>query len=337
LEEAAELAMELELFSLASRAFVNLCNLVLEEDDDVERHRHYSHLAMEAAKRADNVFDLQTALFQGLRGEMLGGNEKMSCLIESQLLPLRTGDEARTRALGSFRAVRVAWNGKFSEAHHILGRTWHLFHYDFDRVMAGALCGLLLAVDGRRTDSSRLVTEVVRQAGAMKSAKLFSRRRAGVARLYCAIAEGINGRPLQAATIVRQLSCSDDDRIVRLVGNLAEAITTSLRHAATSDAEVERAGIVALAEHGYVDAVRILNAIRGALEERTFLKRLSLTPAEVAVMRYLNQGASPKEIAARTGRSIFTVRAHIANAIGKLRCHGRAEAVAVVRRLGLID
>ncbi|HEY1975897.1 MAG TPA: LuxR C-terminal-related transcriptional regulator [Candidatus Baltobacteraceae bacterium] len=337
LEEAAELAMELELFSLASRAYVSLCRLVLDKDDNVEQHRLYSQSAVVAAKRADNAFDVQTALIVGLRAEMLRGNEDGSCAFEAELKALRTADEARVHAVSSLKAVRMAWNGKFSEAHYILGRTWDRLYLDFDRVMAGALCGLFLAVDGRRTESSRLITDVVRKANGVSANGLFAKRRVAVARLYCAVAESVNGRSLQAATIVRQIAVSDDDPIIGLVTNLAANITTSVRQAATADAELERVALARLMAHGYGDAVRVLEAIRGALEERKFLKRMSITPAEVIVLRHLNHGLSPKEIAARTGRSVFTVRAHIANAIGKLRCNGRAEAVAVARRLGLLD
>ncbi len=336
LEEAAELATELELFSLASRAFSSLCNLALK-DDNIPQLRKYSQSAIDAAKRAGNAFDLQTALVQGLRAATLEGDEGASCLMESQLTALRTGDETRAHVLSSFKALRMAWGGKFSEAHYTLRRTWNHLHFDFDRVMAGALCALFLAIDGRRADATELVTDVVRKANNVKASGLFSKRRVAVARLYCAVAESVNGRPLQAATIVRQISIADDDPIVNLVGNLAARITTSVRQGLSSNSGSEAATLSALAAHGYGDTARVLNAIRNALEERKFLKRMSITPAEVVVMQHLNHGLSPKEIAARTGRSIFTVRAHIANAIAKLKCNGRGEAVAMARSLGLID
>lgn len=336
LEEAAELATELELFSLASRAFSSLCNLALK-DDNVAQLRLYSQSAIKAARHAGNAFDLQTALVQGLRGAALAGDEDASCLMESQLAALRTGDESRADILSSFKALRLAWEGKFSEAHYTLRRTWNRLHFDFDRVMAGALCALFLAIDGRRADSSELVTDVVRKANAVKATGLFAKRRVAVARLYCAVAESVNGRTLQAATVVRQIAIRDGDPIVDLIANLAANITTSVRQGANSGADSDVSILAALSAHGYADAARVLNAIRSALEERKYLKRMSITPAEVVVMQHLNQGLSPKEIAARTGRSVFTVRAHIANAIAKLRCSGRAEAVAVARRLGLIN
>ena len=62
-----------------------------------------------------------------------------------------------------------------------------------------------------------------------------------------------------------------------------------------------------------------------------------LTPAEVRVLRALSLGLAPREIAAESGRSIGTVRVHIANAIAKLRCSGRREALAEARRRGLLS
>jgi DNA-binding NarL/FixJ family response regulator len=51
----------------------------------------------------------------------------------------------------------------------------------------------------------------------------------------------------------------------------------------------------------------------------------------------LAEGFSTKDIAEQSGRSVNTVRAHLANAINKLQCHGRAQAVAAARRRRLIS
>jgi DNA-binding NarL/FixJ family response regulator len=66
------------------------------------------------------------------------------------------------------------------------------------------------------------------------------------------------------------------------------------------------------------------------------LRERGLTRSEIEVLRALAQGLIPKEIAADTHRSVFTVRVHIANAIAKLGCHGRFEAIEVARREGLL-
>jgi len=90
-----------------------------------------------------------------------------------------------------------------------------------------------------------------------------------------------------------------------------------------------------LTSFGYADAVRTLEIATRIVAERN-VDAPVLTPAERVVLEHLGAGLSPKEIAERTGRSIYTVRAHSANAFAKLGCRGRHEAVAHARRLGVI-
>src|SRR5262249_22788789 len=88
---------------------------------------------------------------------------------------------------------------------------------------------------------------------------------------------------------------------------------------------------------GYGDVSNVLRAVGEVIALRMVRERPHLSPAEISVLRMLNAGLGTKEIAGRTGRSVFTVRAHVANAIGRLGCHGRAEAIATARRLGILD
>ena len=53
--------------------------------------------------------------------------------------------------------------------------------------------------------------------------------------------------------------------------------------------------------------------------------------------RDLAAGLTPKHIAAEMGRSVYTVQTHIQNVIDKFGCHGRAEALAAARRIGLLN
>ncbi len=89
---------------------------------------------------------------------------------------------------------------------------------------------------------------------------------------------------------------------------------------------------------GYGDVSRLLAAVERALvtREGSAAEPSELTESELGVLRDLADGAIPKEIADRTGRSVNTIRVHIANAIAKLGCHGKAEAVQLARRRGLI-
>jgi DNA-binding NarL/FixJ family response regulator len=61
-----------------------------------------------------------------------------------------------------------------------------------------------------------------------------------------------------------------------------------------------------------------------------------LTPRELQVLRYLADGLSNKEIAARLSLSDHTVKFHVASILGKLGAASRAEAVAQGLRRGLV-
>ncbi|HVA34134.1 MAG TPA: hypothetical protein VNG31_08310, partial [Candidatus Baltobacteraceae bacterium] len=69
-EQAADLATELELYSLASRAFSGLSNLMRHHYDDVEQQLALAERAVEMARKAQNVFDLKTGLIQVMGAKM---------------------------------------------------------------------------------------------------------------------------------------------------------------------------------------------------------------------------------------------------------------------------
>jgi DNA-binding CsgD family transcriptional regulator len=335
LEEAADLAMELELFSLASRAYANLCNLVLHEYDDVQAHANHASRSVIAADRSGNPFDRQTALIQVLRSEMREGNVEASLRVERELASIDTGDGGRGYVVPAFEAIRLTWGGGFSEARQLLVRSHRQFHYLFDRAVAGSLCALLFAMDGKRDSSSALVTEIVRDIQAEPAAGLFGRRRVAVALMYCSIAEAINRRVLQAGRILRQLENDSNDAIMTIVAGVAGKVTTSVHQRFPSDEALCATDLATLSEAGYVDVALTLSAVLRALHAKRE-DCADLSPAEVAILQMLSDGLSTKEIALRTSRSIFTVRAHIANAIAKLNCHGKLEAIAIARRRGIV-
>jgi LuxR family transcriptional regulator, maltose regulon positive regulatory protein len=61
-----------------------------------------------------------------------------------------------------------------------------------------------------------------------------------------------------------------------------------------------------------------------------------LTPLEIRVLRYMPTNLSTPEIARELSLSVHTVRTHVRHLFAKLGAHGRAEAVARARALGLL-
>jgi len=79
--------------------------------------------------------------------------------------------------------------------------------------------------------------------------------------------------------------------------------------------------------------VRLVAAVRDAVARR---KRGPLTPAEVEVLKMLADGKSATEIAARTKRSVNTIRAHRSAVLTKLGATNTLQAINVAREAGLI-
>jgi ATP/maltotriose-dependent transcriptional regulator MalT len=336
LGQSGDLAAELHLYGLASRVNAVLSNLALHEEDDVERQLRYAQQAADAATKAGDSFALQTALLQMLSAEMRRGNVERSGAIEQRLESGRTGEITR-RYLTLFRSARLAWEGRFGEAQRLMSCCWSLAHFDFDRAMSGGQYALFLALDGRREASVKLVSEVVPLARSLEVSGLFRVRSLAIAQIFCALAEAINGRVTHADRIARSVR-ANGDAVIALTSEVARSITATVRRRPDEGAEATAERIAALGETGYADVALMLRAVDRALRDRTRsgLCESRLTPSESEVLRLLAEGFLPKEIAADTRRSVFTVRVHIANAIAKLGCHGRFEAIEVARREGFL-
>jgi LuxR family maltose regulon positive regulatory protein len=332
--EAAELANELHLYSLACRACAVLSNLALHEEDDVGKQLWYAEQASTAATRAGDVFDLQTALLQMLAAEMRLGNAERSREIEAEIARLGTGDPALAVYALANRAIRAGWEGRFEEAHRALFSCMERIHFDFDRVAAGAQCALYLALLDRRDESIALVRDVVERIASIATRGIYRTRAVALARMLCAIAEAIDGRITQSERLARGI-VRRVDPVATLAARTAEAFAIARRAGGTDGSSQLREAARGLVTFGYGDVAHLLEACVAELQGKAASDSAdSLTPAERDVLRQLADGSSPKEIAARDGRSVYTIQAHVANIIAKLGCHGRNEAIAVARRKG---
>lgn len=331
-----DLAAELHLYSIESRASAVLSNLVLHEYDDVEQQLAYALSAADAAAKAADVFAQQTALLQMLSAEMRKGNIERSIAIEQRLLAART-DELATRYLTLFRSVRLAWEGRFAEAHRLVASCWGHMPFNFDRIVSGSEYALFLAVDGQQELSVKLTREIVDQLRSCEVSGLFRVRSLAVAGALCALAEAINGRATYADRLLNRV-VGDDDPVVAQMANTVGDIISRLRNLGEGGANRVAEGTEALAGLGYADLSRLLGAVDRALGHghAAIVRRAELTPSEVDVLKLLAAGFVPKDIATRTGRSVYTVRVHIANVISKLGCHGRAEAIRCAHQQRLI-
>jgi ATP/maltotriose-dependent transcriptional regulator MalT len=332
---SSEVAAELHLYSIESRANAVLSNLVLHEEDDVERQLRYAELAAEAATKAGDTFALQTALLQTLSAQMRRGNVEESIATEQRLAGIKRNDLAK-RFLALFRAVRLAWEGRFAEAHQLVAPCWSQMAFSFDRVVSGSEYALFLALDGRCEESAKITCEILALLNSSTVTGRFRIRSMAIAKALSVLAEAINLRPTNANRILRGVKAANDP-VIALVVMIVQNVLLRLTHRSDAGERRVRNGITGLSRLGYADVARLLGAVDHALSARCdHVQRTRLTPSEVDVLRLLDEGLIPKDIALRKDRSVCTIRAHIVNAVAKLGCHGRSEAIRRARQEGII-
>ncbi|MHB8141671.1 MAG: LuxR C-terminal-related transcriptional regulator [Vulcanimicrobiaceae bacterium] len=331
---AADLASSLGLHSLAARAFTGLSTTAIVAENDLAAESWYAQQAAEAAAKAGDVLDLHTAYVQLLDGEIRRGDRERAVFYEERLAQLRTSDPARSVYLAVLRAHRLAWEGNFSDAHRLAAAAWDRLAHPSARLVCGALCAVYFAADGRSREAGLLVEHITAslQGDEGRAAGGEYGRHAA---LFCALAEVVAGRSTSASRLLR----IGPGRPSAVIQALERAVSMLLACAHHPSADWERARESCDAFHalGYGGYARLCEALIDRLAQTGTREQAVLTPAEVDVLRRLAGGRKAKEIAAETGRSVHTIQAHVQNAIEKLGCHGRSEAITVARRLGVLD
>ncbi|HEY6327574.1 MAG TPA: LuxR C-terminal-related transcriptional regulator, partial [Candidatus Cybelea sp.] len=335
LVRSSDLASDLHLYSVASRAHAVLSNLALHEEDDVGQQLRYAELAADAATKAGDVFALRTSLLQILGAHMRLGDIGKSTMVEQRLASIRADDSAR-RYLALFRSVRFAWDGRFGEAHRLIASSWPRIHFDFDRVSSGAHFAVFLSLDGRRETSMRVVREVLEIAASVPASGVFRTRSLALSRTLCALAEFANHRFTCGERILRGIAI--EDQVARCAVEVVRMIGRAGKPQQQANREMIVENLNALRELGHGDAARLFIAAFERLRWKgdDVRSRPLLTRSQQEVLGLLAAGLVPKEIAIETARSVNTVRVHIANAIERLECHGQRQAVIAARHLGLI-
>jgi DNA-binding CsgD family transcriptional regulator len=302
--------------------------------DDAESQFMYAERASQAAVVAQDQFLLLTALVQMLAAETRRGRAEECSAIEERLSALQI-DPGREHLILAYHALRLSWQGRFREAHTKLMPYWKSMNHDFDKFTAGAQCALFLALDGQRSSSIGLIGEVMPLAMKIASQQTLAVRYQSVGRLFCMLAEAVNGRPSHAVRINKQLQRVSFDPVVGAIGSIAREFATLI----SEGFEPSSLGQLydTLNQLGYASASKLLYAVQLELRSRRRIdSREKLTMAEKEVLRQLADGLTPKDISRRTGRSVNTVRNHVASIRAKLKCSGQTQAIAVARRSGII-
>jgi ATP/maltotriose-dependent transcriptional regulator MalT len=331
---AAELAGRQSMFSLVARAYVAAGHIIDRNHDDVTRRVWFAQQALIAATKAGDPFDTQTALLQMLDIESRRGEPERVHEIETQLNALVTSDAGRPIYAFPARATILASEGHFTEACRLMAMAVKSDRfYDFDRALNLATYALLLAVGGRLKEATEAVALALAQADAISSRGLSVVRAMHFAWLLCAAAEALNGRHTKSLQLLRKAAPADEAPIVTM-RTAIEAFCRALDDAAMR-VDANQA-IASLDQLGYGGYAHLLRAVLDHWLDVASAARAGLTETQIEILEALSLGETPKEIAQRTARSLYTVRAHIQNVIKSFGCSGHVEALAIARQRHLI-
>jgi DNA-binding CsgD family transcriptional regulator/tetratricopeptide (TPR) repeat protein len=331
--QAQALATQRSMFGLAALSLGGLANIALLYEDDMTKYVWYAQQAANAAMKAGDRFSMQNALLQLIHAETMRGNAERVNALEIQLAAVATTDASRLMILMPARAMRAAWRGEFEEAHRLLAGTAEKSFYAFDRVFNAsmeALCGIAA---GRRAASLALAQKTIADIEATDFQYLHGERMAEFARLICAIVEACAGRNVNANRIMQRKaigSGAQTEAMREVASAVCRMAKNTLLRPEVEDAlsQLRTVGLAGIADTTH-------RAIEACFADQTMVD-VPLTRAEIDILRALAEGRTPKSIAAETGRSYETVRMHVKNAIRKLGCSGRTEALSVARKRGLI-
>jgi len=338
LSSAAEISSRCAMWSFASRSFRNLSLVALFFENDSSSSLWFAQQAAQAATRAGDYADLQNALASILSLETRRGNVDRAMQVEKQLGEVSvTGSFNKADFIASSQAHRLAWSGRYGDAQRLFGRILDRQAHLPDRAIVRSCYALTLALDGQFRESGAAVSAALSildgNAGEVEpyGSVLFD-----FATLLLVLAEVVAGRHTLAQRLLKRKLRNAHEAIGCML-RAVEAIARTGRTPAYVPEALDSA-LESLREFGYGGYGRYVRIVAEHLEERAEPEiSISLTPSELRVIRDLSAGLTPKQIATDMGRSVYTVQTHIQNVIEKFGCHGRTEAIASARKLGLLD
>jgi ATP/maltotriose-dependent transcriptional regulator MalT len=331
---AHTLANENALFTLSAAALGGLATLCMLYEDDVTRSVWYAQQSMNAAAKAGDRFSMQTAILQVISAEARRGNFERLGALEKQLASVTTTDTSRLIYIVSARSMLSASQGDFEGAYRQLSTVAERSFYDFDRVFNTGLQALYAAAAGLRERATALVQYTLKESSQIDSKYIYGQRTNELSRILCAVAEAISGRSTSAQRIISRKPMVDASP-VNAVREAAVAIFRALKNQALAEEAWET--FAQLPSLGYGGLASIFAAVLKQALEAKGDPGAGLTKTELDVLEALARGLGPKDIAHETGRSVYTIQAHIQNAIKKLRCSGRHEALTIARKRGLVS
>jgi LuxR family maltose regulon positive regulatory protein len=331
LTRSADIAAREGEWGIACRAYHSLAIQALMSENDTALSLWCEQQASAAATRAGDYLGLQHSLLGILSIETRRGNAERAISVEKQLSELNKSDASIGNFMISSQAHRRAWAEQFADAHRMFGTIRGRQYFASDRVFIEAAFALCLALDGQAKASADAVTSALAELDANADGKaiLFD-----FALLFVALAEVLSGRHTAAGKVLRRVQ-SEKEAVRAFAAGVAELLQSGINraHEVTDIQEIHEA----VSSFGFGGYSRYLLLAQSVMSrKRVPDDSVALTPSELIILRALADGRTPKEVAAEMGRSVLTVQTHIQNIIRKFGGHGRSEAIATARRMGLL-
>jgi ATP/maltotriose-dependent transcriptional regulator MalT len=325
---AARLAVDLSMDTLAALCYAMLYNVAGHADENARRARVFLSAQAAAAERAANtalhVYALRSEFALAAVNGEIDNADKADAML-GKLVDARAYRD--TVAIRMSRALLYVVSGEIRKAEATLKTAPAAFMTPSDQAFRDSLLIVLMLARGDREGAGRAL-----EPGLLFEAATdyLGRAQQDYAYTFRAVAFWMLDRPVQArklfafdATLLPQR-----DRILVEAFRALTEFQHPLPHRNAVDAicrRLEEADFTA-----YAVLVRRLVG-RDANE-------IALSATEIETLRVFDRyGGRATDVAKALGKSKFTVQNQIQSAIRKIGCSGRAEALAYARQRGWLD
>jgi LuxR family maltose regulon positive regulatory protein len=254
--------------------------------------------------------------------------------LEQRLLSETPNVPESHAGLTSAFALRKASCGEFRAAYAIIQEFCRSDCPNSDKTLMSSDRLLYASAAGMNGEAVRAFEETMKalnpKDGSQSLSFINSRARA-----HLALGALLIGRVGHAHNALRFLE-RGFDRIPPAVVELTRAIRALYIRWETNSCDDELAGSLARLSSTPLAAYAQIIARVSRPEKSNESIFCRLTKTELQTLRLLSEGATSRDVAAATGRSVLTVDAHVKALTRKLRCSGRREAIALARAHGII-
>lgn len=328
-QQAIEIALAHNLFSLAARAYSGLYMLRYEADDtkgSLAALQHLDECARKAAENQARIFGLMASY--EIAAER-ADDQALEALNQALLEMGPTFTPARAEALLPAQALQATWNSDFRRAYDLVQDSAAVQPSTDRRALCWSEVAFYAFAAGLHDAGNRAIAHAARELSQIP------RRGLRVARslLFLALAELVRGHDSAAH---RYITDSEEaGKELPRVRAFAHAVRAFHRiHLGQADYAALEPELAQLRRVEFGGIARLLAALPAPQSRGEGYGQL--TPAEREILQLVAAGASTKDIAARTGRSPHTVDTHIRAICRKLNCSGRREAVALAVGAGWV-